>query len=166
MEHEARMRLALEEARLAAAEGEVPVGCVIVDADGNVIGRGRNRREQKKSALAHAEIEAIEQACRAKSDWRLTGCSLYVTLEPCPMCAGAAINARIARIYYGAREEYSGSCGSVFNMFVENLPNKPQVYGGILEGECAALLSEFFRSLRLKGQSGSGLPDLSNSGSS
>jgi len=166
MEHEARMRLALEEARRAAEEGEVPVGCVIVDAQGRVIGRGRNRREQKKSALAHAEIEAIEQACRALNDWRLTGCSLYVTLEPCPMCAGAAINARLARIYYGAREEHSGACGSVFNMFVENLPNKPQIFGGILEAECAALLSEFFQGLRRKGQTGSGLPDPSNSGSS
>jgi tRNA(adenine34) deaminase len=166
MEHEERMKLALKEARRAACEGEVPVGCVIVDGAGNVVGRGHNRREQKKSALAHAEIEAIEQACRALGDWRLSDCSMYVTLEPCPMCAGAAINARIARIYYGAREEHSGSCGSVFNMFVENFPNKPQVYGGLLEEECAAVLSEFFQGLRRKHQTERGLPDVSNSGSS
>ena len=131
MEHEARMRLALEEARLAAAEGEVPVGCVIVDADGNVIGRGRNRREQKKSALAHAEIEAIEQACRAKA----TAAHRLLSVRHAravPDVRRRAINARIARIYYGALEEYSGSCGSVFNMFVENLPNSAG-HGGILE---------------------------------
>jgi len=166
MEHEERMRLALVEARLAAREGEVPVGCVIVDAQGRVIGRGHNRREQKKSALAHAEIEAIEQACRAKNDWRLSDCSMYVTLEPCPMCAGAAINARLGRIYYGAREANSGSCGSVFNLFVENFPHIPQIYGGILEEECARVLSEFFQDLRQKGQTEMGRPDESNSGSS
>ena len=138
------------EAVRAMEDGEVPVGCVIADANGKIIGRGHNRREREKNALAHAELEAIGEACAALEDWRLGGCSLYVTLEPCPMCAGAIINARIPRLYYGAKEEQSGSCGSVVNLFMERYGHSPQVVGGILEEECRALMSEFFKKLREK----------------
>ncbi len=150
MEHEDYMKSALELARCAMGEGEVPVGCVIADPDGRIIGRGRNRRESKRNALAHAEIEAINEACRQTGDWRLSGCTLYVTLEPCPMCAGAVINARIPKLYYGAKEEISGACGSVLNLFMERFGHSPQVVGGLLEDACAALMSEFFKSLRDK----------------
>jgi tRNA(adenine34) deaminase len=142
------MTSALLEARKAMEDGEVPVGCVIVDEKGALIGRGHNRREKSKNALAHAELEAINEACGALGDWRLGGCSLYVTLEPCPMCAGAIINARIPKVFYGAREEQSGSCGSVINLFMERYGHAPSVVGGILEEECRALMSEFFRKLR------------------
>jgi tRNA(adenine34) deaminase len=142
------MKSALLEAAKAIGEGEVPVGCVIVDSDGAIVGRGHNRREKEKNALAHAELEAINEACRNLDDWRLGGCSLYVTLEPCPMCAGAIINARIPRLYYGAKEELSGCCGSVLNLFMERFGHAPQVVGGILEEECRLLMSEFFRKLR------------------
>ncbi len=148
MEHEKYMKDALELARRAALEGEVPVGCVIADFDGEIVGRGRNRREKERSALAHAELEAIGEACRKTGDWRLSGCTLYVTLEPCPMCAGAIINARIPKLYYGAREEVTGACGSVINLFMERFGHSPQIVGGLLEDECAALMSDFFRSLR------------------
>ena len=114
MEHEEYMRQALELARQAMAEGEVPVGCVIV-RDGAVVGRGRNRRETAQTALGHAELEAIAQACRTLGGWRLAGCALYVTLEPCPMCAGAIVNARIPAVYYGAKDDKAGCCGSVLN---------------------------------------------------
>ena len=114
------MRQALELAKEAAAAGEVPVGCVIV-RDGIVLGRGRNRREEKQSALSHAETEAIVQANAALSAWRLDGCELYVTLEPCPMCAGAILNARIRRVWYGARDRAFGACGGVMNLFMEDL---------------------------------------------
>jgi tRNA(adenine34) deaminase len=150
MEHEQGMKLAVELARQAMNEGEVPVGCVIVDEAGRVIGRGYNRREKSRSALAHAEIEAINAACAALDDWRLSGCSLYVTLEPCPMCAGAIINARLSKIFYGAKEPVSGACGSIINLFMEPFGHSPQVVGGILEEECAALMSEFFKKLREK----------------
>jgi tRNA(adenine34) deaminase len=138
---------AIRLARLAAAEGEVPVGCVIVK-DGAIIGRGRNSRERARSALGHAEIMAIEEACQTLNNWRLSGCSIYVTLEPCPMCAGAIINSRISRIYFGARDEKSGSCGSVINLFEEDFGHKPEIYGRVYEEECSALLSEFFKTLR------------------
>lgn len=138
---------AIRLARLAAAEGEVPVGCVIVK-DGAIIGRGRNSRERTRSALGHAEIMAIEEACQTLNNWRLSGCSIYVTLEPCPMCAGAIINSRISRIYFGARDEKSGSCGSVINLFEEDFGHKPEIYGRVYEEECSALLSEFFKTLR------------------
>ena len=114
------MAAALALAREAAAAGEIPVGCVITDGAGSVIGRGRNRREEGADATAHAEIEAIREACRARGTWRLDGCTLYVTLEPCPMCAGAILNARIPTVVYGAREAKSGSCGSVIDLFFEN----------------------------------------------
>ena len=143
------MRLALALAAEAAAEGEVPVGAVIV-RDGAVVGTGRNRRETARSALAHAEIEAIADACRRLGGWRLFGSTLYVTLEPCPMCAGAIINARIDRVVYGARDSKAGSCGSVTDLFALPYNHKPAAEGGLLEGECGAVLSDFFRGLREK----------------
>ena len=142
------MRAALALARQAAAEGETPVGCVVVDAAGRVIGRGRNRREARHDATAHAEIEAIREACEAAGDWRLEGCTLVVTLEPCPMCAGAILNARIPTVVYGAREARSGSCGSVVDLFSENYGFRPRVYGGVLRDECAAELRAFFEKMR------------------
>jgi len=147
-DHKKYMQEALSLAHEAGADGEAPVGCVVVDAFGNIIGRGRNRREKKNSAIAHAEIEAIDEACKAIGDWRLTGCSLYVTLEPCPMCAGAIIMSRIDKLFYGAREELTGSCGSVINLFMEPYGHSTQITGGILADECSAILKEFFRQLR------------------
>ena len=141
------MAQALDLAREAAAAGEVPVGCVVVK-DGQVIGRGRNRREERGSALSHAEVEAIAMANRALGDWRLEGCQLYVTLEPCPMCAGAILNARIARVWYGARDEAFGACGGVMNLFMEDFPHPPALVGGILGAECRQVLADFFRALR------------------
>ncbi len=145
--HETYMRLALEEARKAAAEGEVPVGCVIV-RDGEVIARGHNRREQTKNALSHAETEAIQAACRATADWRLSDCTLYVTLEPCPMCAGAILNARVGTVVYGAADPTFGACGGVMNLFEEAFGIHPRLYGGVLAEECGGLLQTFFRGLR------------------
>jgi len=142
------MRLALALAREAGDDGEAPVGCVILDVSGNVIGQGRNRREKKNSATAHAELEAIGEACKTLGDWRLTGCSMYVTLEPCPMCAGAIIMSRLGKLYYGARDKLTGSCGSVVNLFMEPYGHSTQITGGILADECAAILSEFFKELR------------------
>jgi len=142
------MSTALELAREAGADGEAPVGCVVVDEAGAIIGRGRNRREKEMSAVAHAEIEAIDDACKTLGDWRLSGCSLYVTLEPCPMCAGAVIMSRIDKLFYGARDELTGSCGSVINLFMEPYKSSTQVVGGVLADKCGALLSEFFRTLR------------------
>ena len=147
------MRQALALAREAAAAGEVPVGCVVV-REGVVVGRGRNRREEKRSAASHAEMEAIAQANQALGSWRLEDCELYVTLEPCPMCAGAVINARIAQIYFGAREGKSGCCGSILNLFCEPFNHHPRVYGGVLEAECRGLLEDFFRALREGGEGG------------
>ena len=131
-------------AQEAAAGGDVPVGCVITDAEGRVIGRGRNRREARHDATAHAELEAIRDACAALGDWRLDGCSLYVTLEPCPMCAGAIINARISRVVFGAREGNTGSCGSVIDLFSENYGHRPSVFSGVCAEESRALLQRFF----------------------
>ena len=148
MEHEKYMREALALARQAAAEGEVPVGCVIADADGKIVGRGRNRREKASDATAHAEIEAIRRAGETLGSWRLDGCTLYVTLEPCPMCAGAIINARIPTLVFGAREALSGSCGSVIDLFFERFGHRPAVFAGVSEAECADLLRAFFRGRR------------------
>lgn len=148
MEREDYMRQALGLARAAADCGEVPVGCVIADAAGRVIGAGRNRREETHRADAHAEIEAIGEACAALGTWRLDGCTLYVTLEPCPMCAGAIINARIPVVAYGAKEPNFGSCGSVLNLFEERYGHHPAIYGGVLADECAAVLRQFFERLR------------------
>ena len=150
MQREEYMALALSLAREAAENGEVPVGCVIADADGKVIGRGRNRRQERPDATAHAEVEAIRQACAALGDWRLSGCTLYVTLEPCPMCAGAIVNARIPRVVYGARDAKAGSCGSVCDLFGMAYNHHPQVEAGVLEEECGQLLTEFFQKLRVE----------------
>jgi len=144
------MEQALALAREAAQAGEVPVGCVIVRA-GVVVGRGRNRREEKRSALSHAEMEAIAQANRNLGCWRLEDCELYVTLEPCPMCAGAILNARISRVYFGARDRVMGACGGVMNLFMEDFPNRPALVGGILESACGQVLSDFFQELRRSG---------------
>ena len=147
MDDEKYMRMAIALAREAAAAGEVPVGCVIV-AGGEVIGRGRNMREEKQSAASHAEMEAIAQANGNTGSWRLSGATLYVTLEPCPMCAGAILNARIERVVYGARDRAMGAVGGVWNMYMEDFSNTPEVVGGVCEGECAALLADFFGGLR------------------
>ena len=136
MQDELFMQQALELARTAAAEGEVPVGCVIVQ-DGAVIGRGRNRRETGRSALAHAEIEAIAEACRRLGGWRLWQATLYVTLEPCPMCAGAIINARIPRVVIGAMDPKAGSCGSVVNLFDLPYNHRPEITCGCLRTSSA-----------------------------
>ena len=148
MTPETYMTRALELARKALETGDVPVGCVVADRDGTIIGEGWNRREANGDALAHAEVEAIRAACARRGGWNLHGCSLYVTLEPCPMCAGAIVNARIDRVYYGAKDEKAGCCGSVLNLFMEGFNHRPRVYGGILEEPCAALLREFFEGLR------------------
>lgn len=147
MTHEYYMEQALALAREAADAGEVPVGCVIVK-DGAVIARGRNRREEKQAVSSHAEMEAMAEANAALGSWRLEECDLYVTLEPCPMCAGAIINARVRRVFYGARDSAMGACGGVLNLFMEDFPHHPQLVGGILGEECAAVLSGFFRKLR------------------
>ncbi|MBQ7801202.1 MAG: nucleoside deaminase [Oscillospiraceae bacterium] len=139
---------ALELAREAAAEGEVPVGCVITRGN-EIVGRGRNRRETGKTALGHAEIEAIAEACENLKGWRLWECTLYVTLEPCPMCAGAIVNARIPRVVYGASDAKCGACGSVCDLFSMDFNHHPEVTSGVREEEAAALLSEFFRNLRV-----------------
>ena len=147
MTHEDYMNQALTLAREAAAHGEVPVGCVIV-RDGKIIGRGRNRREEKQAVSSHAEMEAMAQANEALGSWRLEDCDLYVTLEPCPMCAGAIINARVRRVFYGARDRAMGACGGVLNLFMEDFPHHPQLVGGILAEYCQTVLSAFFKELR------------------
>ena len=148
-DREQTMREALCLAEEAARLGEIPVGCVITDAAGRIIGRGRNRREARHDATAHAELEAIREACAALGDWRLDGCSLYVTLEPCPMCAGAIINARIPRVVFGAREENTGSCGSVIDLFSERYSHHPAVFPGVCAEASRALLQDFFQEHRL-----------------
>ncbi|MBQ5928763.1 MAG: nucleoside deaminase [Oscillibacter sp.] len=149
MEHEVFMDEALILAKEAFDDGEVPVGCVIV-RKGEIVGRGRNRREKGKSALAHAEVEAIADACRNLGGWRLWECTLYVTLEPCPMCAGAIINARIPKVIYGASDAKCGAVRSVCSMFSMEFNHHPQVECGIREAECAQLLSDFFQKLRVE----------------
>ena len=148
MTHETYMRRAVELAQQCIPDGDVPVGCVIVSPEGTIIGEGRNRREADGLATAHAEVEAINMACKNIGSWRLSGCTLYVTLEPCPMCAGAIINARVDEVRYGAREEKSGCCGSVLNLFEERFNHHPRIYGGLLQDECQAVLLDFFRNLR------------------
>ena len=143
------MREALDLAREAAAAGEVPVGCVIVRS-GEIVGRGRNRREEKQATASHAEMEAIAQANERLGTWRLADCELYVTLEPCPMCAGAIINARIPVVVFGAYDPKAGSCGSVVNLFSLRYNHKPDMIGGFMQEECAAELQQFFRHLREK----------------
>ena len=146
---EQMMREALSLAAEAAAEGEVPVGCVITLGD-RIVGRGRNRREVGKCALAHAELEAIADANRTLGGWRLWQCTLYVTLEPCPICAGAIINARIPRVVYGAKDAKAGSCASVIDLFSLPYNHKPQVEQGLLEADCTAVLQQFFKDLRAR----------------
>ena len=146
---EQMMREALALAREAAEQGEVPVGCVITLGD-RIVGRGRNRRETRKNALHHAEIEAIEKACKKLGGWRLHKCDLYVTLEPCPMCAGAIINARIKTVYYGAADPKAGSCGTLVNLFALPYNHQPAVVSGVMEEACAAVLKNFFKALREK----------------
>ena len=147
MNHEEYMRRAMELAAQAAREGDVPVGCIIV-RDGEIVGRGRNRREEHGDATAHAELEAIRDACEKLGSWRLHGCTMYVTLEPCPMCAGGIINSRMETVRYGAKDDKAGACGSVLNLFEERFNHKPRLYGGLLESECAEQLQEFFEKLR------------------
>lgn len=142
------MDAALELAQQAFEEGEVPVGCVIV-RKGEIVGQGRNRREKDKTALGHAEIEAISEACRNLGGWRLWECTLYVTLEPCPMCAGAIVNARIPRVVFGAKDDKSGACGSVCDLFSMDFNHHPVLESGVREAESAALLTEFFQNLRV-----------------
>ena len=142
------MEMALELARHAAEEGEVPVGCVIV-RKGEVVATGRNRRETAKTALGHAEIEAIANACKALGGWRLWECTLYVTLEPCPMCAGAIINARIPRVICGAMDAKNGACGSVCDLFSMDFNHHPAITYGTLGAQCADLLTQFFADLRV-----------------
>ena len=140
---------ALMLAREALADGEVPVGCVITRGD-EIVGRGRNRREKDKSALAHAEIEAINEACRALGGWRLWECTLYVTLEPCPMCSGAIVNARIPRVVYGAADRKCGAVDSVCSLFSMAFNHHPQVESGVRGEECGQLLTTFFQNLRVE----------------
>ena len=142
------MRLAINQAKKAKINSDVPVGAVIVK-NGDVIAVGYNRREQQKNALMHAEIEAIDAACKFLGGWRLDGCTLYVTLEPCPMCAGAIINARIERVVYGASDEKAGSFGSLINLAAVKFNHTPRITPGVLRDECAALLSDFFKNCRL-----------------
>ena len=148
MDREEYMNMALDLAREAFADGEIPVGCVIADAEGNIIATGRNRREARRDATEHAEMEAIRSACRAIGDWRLNGCTIYVTLEPCPMCAGGIINSRISTVVYGAKDENTGSCGSVINLFEERYGHKPAIYGLVRAEESAQLLKDFFKKAR------------------
>ena len=149
MEHRLFMEAALALAQQAAQEGEVPVGAVVVQ-NGKIIGSGRNRRETKKTVLGHAELEAIEEACRAKGDWRLTDCTLYVTLEPCVMCCGALLAARIGKVVFGAFDPAAGAC--VSKMRLSELPHAmmPQIIGGYMEGPCREVLQEMFRKKRTK----------------
>ena len=149
MYNEIFMKEALLQAKLALEKNEVPVGAVIVK-DGEIVGEGRNRRELGKNALYHAELEAIDNACKRLGGWRLWQCELYVTLEPCPMCAGAIINSRIKTVYFGARDSKAGSFGSVvdFNTIAYN--HKPEIVSDVMGDECSAMLTEFFKNLREK----------------
>ena len=148
MDRETYMEEALRLAGEAMEKGDVPVGCVIVGAEGVIIGRGMNRREAGSDATAHAEVEAIRDACRNTGNWRLDGCTLYVTLEPCPMCAGAIINSRVSTVVFGARDSIAGACGGVLDLFSEHFGHSPAVFSGVLEARCSSLLREFFSALR------------------
>lgn len=144
------MREAIKQAKKAWEIGETPIGAVIV-YDNKIIARGYNKRETKRNSLCHAEISAIDKACRKRGGWRLFGCDLYVTLEPCPMCSGAIIQSRIDNVYFGAYDKKSGCAGSVINLFSENTFNhNVNVCGGILEEDCSSMLSDFFKELREK----------------
>ncbi len=140
---------ALRLAKESADEGEVPVGAVVT-LDDKIVGRGRNRREIQKNALAHAEIEAINDACRNLGGWRLWQCEIYVTLEPCPMCAGAIINSRIKKVTFGASDNKAGSCGTLVNLFEFDYNHRPEIESGFMKEECSEILSSFFRELRVR----------------
>lgn len=141
------MQIALDEAALAASEGEVPVGAVVAK-DGEIVAQAHNRREGNKNSLCHAELMAIDAACHKLGGWRLWQCELFVTLEPCPMCAGAIINSRIQRVVYGAQDPKAGCCGSVTNLFEMPFNHTPTIESGLCEAECAAVLKKFFANLR------------------
>ena len=141
------MKEALKLAEIASEEGEVPVGAVVV-FQGKILGKGQNRRENRRNSLCHAEIEAINNACEAFGSWRLEGCTLYVTLEPCPMCTGAIINSRLERVVFGAYDEKAGSMGSLINLCELDYNHKPQIIGGYMETECRKVLTDFFDLLR------------------
>ena len=143
------MEEALKLAQIAFDEGEVPVGAVIVK-DGEIIATGRNRREKSKNALSHAEIEAINNACNTLGGWRLWQCEIYVSLEPCPMCSGAIVNARIPNVYFGAYDKNFGCCGSTINILELQNSFRPNFQGGIMEEECSKLITDFFKKLRQK----------------
>ena len=145
--YEIFMQKAIEEAKKAEKIGEIPIGAVIVKED-NVIATGYNKREIRKNALLHAEIEAINNACEKIGNWRLINCDLYVTIEPCPMCAGAIINSRIKKLIFGAKDTKAGSCGSVINLFELKYNHRPEVISGVMEVKCRNLLSNFFKNLR------------------
>ncbi len=145
------MRRAINYARKAALKGEVPVGAVVVK-DGKIIASGYNKREEKKNALMHAELIAIDRACKKLGAWRLEDCELYVTLEPCPMCAGAVANARIKKVYFGAYDTKMGAVSSVIDLSKYNFNHHFEAEGGILKDECAFLLSDFFKKLRNKNE--------------
>lgn len=138
---------ALKASRLALESGDVPVGCVIVRHN-EIIAAACNRREEDKNAVSHAEMQAISDACRALGGWRLVSCEMYVTLEPCPMCAGAIMNSRLPKVYIGAPDPKGGAMGGVFDLFSYRVNHKPETVSGILEGECAELLSDFFKKKR------------------
>ena len=141
------MLLALEEAKKAKEHGDVPIGAVIV-RNGEVIASAHNEREATFDATAHAETAAVRKACQALGGWHLTNCTLYVTLEPCPMCAGAIINSRISRVVFGAFDSREGSFGSLINLTAYPYSSRPEIVGGVMENECKALLSEFFKKIR------------------
>ncbi len=145
--YETFMQKAIEEAKKAEKIGEIPIGAIIVK-EGNVIATGYNKREIRKNALLHAEIEAINNACKKIGNWRLINCDLYVTIEPCPMCAGAIINSRIKKLIFGAKDTKAGSCGSVINLFELKYNHRPEVISGVMEVKCRNLLSSFFKNLR------------------
>ena len=149
MSHAAAMRAALDEARAALDTGDVPIGAVVVDEAGAVIGRGRNAREADADPTAHAEVLALRKAARARGEWRLTGCSLVVTLEPCTMCAGALVLARVDRLVFGAYDDKAGAVGSLWDVVRDRrLNHRPEVVAGVLAEESTALLDEFFRGQR------------------
>ena len=143
------MRIALDEAHAAQVEGEVPIGAVVVDQDGDVIGRGHNRRESDADPTAHAELLAIRQAASRRNGWRLDGCTLLVTLEPCTMCAGAAVLARLERVVYGAIDPKAGAVGSLWDVVRDRrLNHRPEVVGGVLAAECGEVLRTWFEGRR------------------
>ena len=144
------MELALAQARLALEEGEVPVGAIVVDEMGRILAQAHNVTGAQEDPMAHGELLALQKALAGRGKARLAGCTLYVTLEPCPMCAGAILNARVSRVYFGARDREMGACGGGMNLFMEDFPHPPALVGGVLEAECAQVLSDFFRSVRKK----------------